>query len=76
MIEQTSVDFAAVEEVRIESIAEVSAKQRREQQGGRLRPVVHDELAGLARIVEVHDDEVVDLDSGRTVGFAATDWER
>ena len=41
-IEQMSADIATVEEVRVESIAEVLGQQRREQQGGRLRPVVHD----------------------------------
>lgn len=35
--------------------------------------MVHDELTGLARLVEVHDDEVVDLDSVWAVDLAATD---
>ena len=41
-IEKVRADIATVEEARVESIAEVLTQQRREQQGGRLRPVVHD----------------------------------
>src|ERR1700722_17510991 len=66
-------DFSLVEETWVECITEMLRQQRREQQGGRLGPVVHDELAGLACVVEVHDDEVVNLDSGRVVGLGATD---
>src|ERR1700733_8880292 len=68
-MKQMSADIAAVEEAWIECITEVLRQQRREQQGGRLGPVVHDELAGLACVVEVHDDEVVNLNSGRVVGL-------
>src|ERR1700722_19236616 len=68
-----SPDIVSVEEAWVECITEVLRQQRREQQGGRLGSVVHDELAGLACVVEVHDNEVVNLDSGRVVGLSATD---
>jgi hypothetical protein len=35
--------------------------------------VVHYQVTGLACVVEVHDDEVVDLDSVRMVGLGAAD---
>src|ERR1700753_1061335 len=68
-----SAGVASVEEAWVVCITQVLRPQRREQQGGRLGPVVHHQLAGLAGGIEVHDDEVVNLDSVRVVGLGAAD---